>query len=213
MIAPAVSDIQARQSLDPSWRAVIDEALVIRDAQDVPFWDALISLCSTREIPPALRREALYHNASGGRAWDLVPSDDLGDLLRRRANRLAVGEVLALSSEVQCEDAGRMQIPMLDFRWEPTPENQHIIEAMLGDLGVPGLLADSGNSFHFFGAELLGIQETVRFLGLALLCGPMVDRRWIAHQLIEGSCALRISSRDPRGRPESEPTVVGVVRP
>lgn len=33
----------------------------------------------------------------------------------------------------------------------------------------------------------------MEFLGRALLFTPVVDGRWVAHQMIEGQCALRVS--------------------
>jgi hypothetical protein len=51
------------------------------------------------------------------------------------------------------------------------------------------------------GWDLLPDESLVRFLGKVLLFAPIVDRAWVAHQLIEGACALRISSRAGYGGP------------
>jgi hypothetical protein len=37
-------------------------------------------------------------------------------------------------------------------------------------------------------------RELAKFFGKAILLGPLVDRNYVAHQLINGSAALRIVS-------------------
>jgi hypothetical protein len=83
---------------------------------------------------------------------------------------------------------------MLDFRIRPSIENEQLAIDILHRLKRGGTLLNSGNSYHFYGNRLLrGDQELVKFLGRASLFSPFVDQRWIAHQLIEGACALRVS--------------------
>ncbi len=71
-----------------------------------------------------------------------------------------------------------------------------------------GFLLQSGESYHFYGKGLLDDRALVRFLGQALLLAPVIDRAWIAHQLIEGASALRISKK-PSG--SGEPVVVRAI--
>jgi hypothetical protein len=83
---------------------------------------------------------------------------------------------------------------MLDFRIRPSDENEELAIKVLARLGTPGTLVNSGNSYHFYGDRLLrGGAALSRFLGGASLFSPFVDQRWVAHQLIEGACALRVS--------------------
>ena len=75
-------------------------------------------------------------------------------------------------------------------------------------LKQPGALLSSGKSYHFYGANLLTDEDLRIFLGRALLFAPITDKTWIAHQLIEGSCALRISSRKDYGGP---PKIIAII--
>jgi hypothetical protein len=61
-------------------------------------------------------------------------------------------------------------------------------------LGLRGLLFESGRSFHFYGADPVTLPDLVSILGRAQLLSPIVDSRWVSHQLIDGRCALRIST-------------------
>jgi hypothetical protein len=72
-----------------------------------------------------------------------------------------------------------------------------------------GFLVETDKSYHFYGTKLLEEKELVEFLGRALLFAPIVDRAWISHQLIELCCALRISSRQPDGKPLAVIRLVG----
>lgn len=56
--------------------------------------------------------------------------------------------------------------------------------------------------------KILTQPEFEKFLGTALLLAPIVDRAYIAHQLIEGRCALRLT---PGGGKSQVPTVVAVL--
>jgi len=71
--------------------------------------------------------------------------------------------------------------------------------AKLIDVGK-GFIVETDRSYHFYGAELLTGQEWSQFLGRALQFSPIVDRAWIAHQLIDLSCNLRIAPRLPDGK-------------
>ena len=85
---------------------------------------------------------------------------------------------------------------MLDFHLPSGSENQATAVASLNAVRAGrGLLVESGKSYHFLGIDTVSSEELWAFLARALLLGPLVDRAWIAHQLLEGRCALRVSSR------------------
>lgn len=58
-----------------------------------------------------------------------------------------------------------------------------------------GAIINSGNSYHFIGCDLVNEAELVDFLAKGLLYGPITDTRWIAHQIIERSCTLRVGKK------------------
>jgi hypothetical protein len=98
---------------------------------------------------------------------------------------------------------------MLDFRIRPSVENEQLAVDILTRMSTSGTLFNSGNSYHFYGDKLIDEKQLLEFLGKAALFAPFVDQRWIAHQMIEGACALRIS----RGKKFTHgPTYVRTVR-
>jgi hypothetical protein len=119
------------------------------------------------------------------------------------------GASLTFLSEVVCRDGSLRHLPMADFHMFKSAPNQRVVEVVAQRLFPRGgVLLESGESYHGYGAELLSEAEFRRFLGKALLCAPIVDRAYLAHQLIEGRCALRLT---PGGGKSSVPTVVAVL--
>jgi hypothetical protein len=56
-----------------------------------------------------------------------------------------------------------------------------------------GLIVDSGHSYHLVGSHPVTPDGLIDFLARASLFGSIVDRAYIAHQILERRCALRIS--------------------
>ncbi len=69
-------------------------------------------------------------------------------------------------------------------------------------LGLSGFVLLSAKSYHFYGGELMEEVDLCRFLGKAFLFTPIVDRAWIAHQLMASACAPRVSQRPQYGAPK-----------
>jgi len=73
--------------------------------------------------------------------------------------------------------------------------NSEILVQLLRALGNgEGFLLRSGRSYHYYGATLLTEIEWRVFLGKCLLMSGYSDDRYIGHQLVDGYCALRLSS-------------------
>ena len=171
----------------------IEKGLHIRNELSLPFWDAVLISCLAQgpEVFPLLT-QASFHNspprrcASIGRAnWQ--------DMLSSFCRGVLPGGIVALNSRVCVSTQETKHIPMLDFHCPSSESNQELATAIAKMLDPHGgFLLSSGNSYHFYGKSLIGENELNRFLGRALLLAPIIDRAWIGHQLIEGSCALRI---------------------
>lgn len=89
-------------------------------------------------------------------------------------------------------------LPLLDFHIPISEQNQHICEQLLRELKLSGYLLNSGKSYHFIGNTLLSEVQLIEKLYYALLLSPMIDRAWIAHQLIQKYCCLRVSKKYDR---------------
>ena len=180
--------------------AAVERAKLRKESTHQPFWDALYD-----ELPSLADRDVheVFHLAQFHQPMSEVAtrwpfrfsSGDIAQALKERGQDSRSKEIVALSSRVRCTDGRDLHIPMLDFRVPVAPHFQSVIEHQLGTMRVNGWLFSSGRSYHFIGATLLeGFGGLTQFLGRALLFAPIVDGRWIAHQLIEGACALRVSA-------------------
>jgi hypothetical protein len=186
--------VQDDVSISPTEQARISRALVIREQLKLPFWDSLLLDLSNHpgDAPNVLRR-AVRHNPQDLNSFVLHRSDVTEATLRRTIAALPGGSTLAMSSRVATTKGEVRHLPMVDFHCAACAANDHLVRAVLKELGLPGYVAKSGRSYHFYGCTLVDEAFMMNFLARALLFGPIIDRAWIAHQLIERACGLRIS--------------------
>ncbi len=205
--------IQSRLNLTDPERAVFDRALRLRQSTGLSFWDSV--LLELPRVPEAFRLldVVMMHVSLRGQEFTLSRAEiNAGGLERVCAEFQAEAETsLTLLSEVVCRDGSLGHLPMIDFHASKSAANQHIAEAVARRLFPNGsILMDSGESYHAYGTQLISQQDFQCFLGTAMLFVPIVDRAYVAHQLIEGRCALRIT---PGGGKSQVPTVVAVLPP
>ncbi len=194
---------------DAAVKIINDEALDLREKFNIPFWMAIASVAQSYNatLPSELLRAAAFHQSMASVDVDLerVAAQSMtSEYLRERSRGIHPTRILTFSSQVRLKDQSIAHFPMLDFRIAPSRANLSTVITMLGELGHDGVILNSGQSYHFYGITLLSVDELREFLGKALLFTPIVDYRWIGHQLIEGACALRLSSGTKR---QSIPTV------
>jgi hypothetical protein len=198
-------------------KQLVATALERRRSSHAPFWNEVLTLLHERasqlddQSPDegndaderAMRAEVLdlagYHlNLSTAATHHYFRGDAAGtrDALAAASSGLQPGRILALRS--LCAGSGTAKarhLQMLDFRLPVEPAGQRLVEAAVEAMGLHGWLLSSGRSYHFLGDRTLtSLQALMDFLGRALLFAPIVDGRWVAHQMIEGQCALRVSS-------------------
>lgn len=197
----AASRMQARLA-DPSGAdELITRSVELFSKMRIPFWDAV--LLSLANEPPGVRRDVLkaaqfHQSVDQQESVQTVQVSNLTESsIKRQALDTPVGQLLALQSLVDLCDGESAHVPMLDFRVEPTDANLTLIEEVMGTLGMCGWICESGRSFHFYGDTLISSDGLSSFLGRSLLFMPLVDPRWVAHQLMEGQCSLRISRGGP----------------
>jgi hypothetical protein len=164
-------------------------------------------------MPDAIRLldAALMHVSFRGHEISMAWAEAISGGLERACAEFptTLGASLALLSEVVCRDGSLRHLPMVDFHAFKSARNQRIVEAVSERLFPQGaILLDSGESYHAYGNRLMSKCEFREFLGKAMLCVPIVDRAYLAHQLIEGRCALRLTSG---GGKSHVPTVVAAV--
>lgn len=191
----------------PELAPIVAEALDLRKEYRVPFWEAVL-LIARRDNGKALDLvldAAIHHQPmnSAAEAINMATEDQFARNLRQLTIEVDERRIVTLSSRVttkSSESAAHLQ--MLDFRIRPNEENERLAAEILMRVGVEGILLNSGNSYHFYGNRLMRSDtELATFLGRVSLFAPFVDQRWIAHQMIEGACALRISRGKSFARP------------
>jgi hypothetical protein len=175
------------------------------DAEGIPFWDALFILGERDSdgVPASIIESALFHQPLSDAEMVEIPVDDNLDAAISNVLSREKTAIVAIVSEVRMIDGSTRHIPMLDFTTKShKPGAFRTVTRVSEELGLPGLLVSSGRSFHFYGQRALTQSELTRFLASALLFTPIVDSRWIAHQLLAGVCALRLSTGDKGFSPE-----------
>ncbi|WP_437945288.1 primase 1D-like protein [Sorangium sp. So ce296] len=159
--------------------------------------------------PIVLLDELLRHDARPKRELVHVKTRDLSVAqLNAMVRRLPEGAALGLCSVSQLRNKARtMHIPMMDFRVPPSEAGLTILREALYRMGFRrGALLDSGRSYHFYGFDLMNRDQWWEFMARSLLVAPLVDVRYIAHRLLEGTGILRLTSTPLKPR---TPVVVG----
>lgn len=126
--------------------------------------------------------------------------DNIREDLNIVISNLKKGEEVAVHSKVFT--AGEVRyLPKVDFAFKNLDNNaEAICKKISKQLNAPLYLFNSGNSYHGYIINLLGINEWHKFLGSLLLLNPrnkpfeIVDSRWVGHSLENGFSALRISN-------------------
>lgn len=187
--------------------SAVQDAIELKRRYGHSFWDAYLTTLQWEDSSRSeeVFRAALLHDKASSRLCRLKA--DEASLLRQMDLQRGPGQMLALSSLVELRGREMRHIPMLDFRCEASDQSLPLVSSAVRALtgSGQGLLLASGKSYHYYGCGLLTSQELIQFLARASLLGPIIDRRWIAHQILEGACALRI------GRGHDYPCVPFVV--
>ena len=204
----APQSLQERLPMTDSVQTLVDVAMDRRTRSEVPFWQAMMLTILDRGIvPDEVLDAALYHQGSG-------VSEDLsrGDLERGELEVHACGRdrTVALDSlldlEVECG-----HLALMDFRVSPSKKNTILVNAVCRRLMPEGFVSlISTRSYHACGVALQRPNERIDFLGRSLLFSPIVDDRYVAHQLMQPSSSLRISAPSID---ESTPRVVTIWYP
>jgi hypothetical protein len=166
---------------------------------DVPLWDIAWSLADTPDIFEQLVTQSLGHDLNGqpSQIFCFATAPSGVQHIREKIQGLRSNVVLAICSKCRLADGSVAHIPMMDFRCKSSPENQKKVESSLRGVGQKaGYILESGRSYHYYGIDLMDEKSWIQFMGKCLLLSPLVDSRYIAHRLIEGTCALRISTSE-----------------
>lgn len=211
----AAPRVQRRVAGAEASELLIEQARVIRSAEGIPFWHALFIAGELKPegVPADILRSAMYHqDPTRHETIEMVTSGETPSELAELACRVpAQGrDSIALQSWVTLANGEDRYLPMLDFTSKATrPGSTATVRAAAEVLDTAGILCSSARSFHFYGHNLVTREEQLDFWARALLLTPIVDERWIAHQIRGQVGALRFSANE-RG---VVPKVIGKVAP
>jgi len=199
-----------RSDLLPLDRDLIRTAWRQCSESGLPLWDTVMLLLSRADqIYDTILNQAMVHRGISTTQFSVM-SDAFAPKIRELSESKPPEQMLAMCSKVQLKKGTTEHIPMMDFRCPVSPHSLQLVStiAKLFDVGK-GFIVETDRSYHFYGSELLTEQEWLKFLGRALQFSPIVDRAWIAHQLIDLCCNLRIAPRRPDGKELRVVAVVG----
>lgn len=177
-----------------SAREDFDQSRSLSHEVGIPFWHSVFRLGSQAEdgVPREILDAAMYRQSTEHYAYI-----NCGESFFARATEVieaAPTDAYVVASSSVETSKGTMHLPMLDFsvkeRWVGALKTA---EGSIRALGLPGTLLASGRSFHFIADELTTWENYSAFLQRALLLTPIVDERWVAHQLLAGRATLRVS--------------------
>lgn len=186
------------RTLSPGLPGLVAQALEIRRSTSVSFMDAInIAIVRGYSIDSEIVRQIMFQNDEGAIQWHTVT----GDWRERVSKETAgAGKMHVLSSPVRLRDGSIRHLEMMDFHVPASRSVQPNVEMICQEFGGPGWLLESGRSYHYYGTKLRHLDGMTKFLGRALLFAPITDRAWIAHQLVDGACCLRIAEHSSKVR-------------
>ena len=204
--------VQDRVPLTNRELTLVQNAVDWRAATHTPFWDSLLLQAETEPVPPVNLLDAVrFHNPQSQTAFSIPIDEHLAVRLRGACGPLPEDEAVVVSSAMRFRGGSTYHIPMLDFHCVASESTERLVRQVAIRIWPQGgYLVASGKSYHFYGNGLLTDCELVTFLATSLLYGPVVDRAWVAHQLLERACGLRISHRATYPFP---PFLVGRIDP
>lgn len=169
-------------------------ALKLRDRSNVPFWDSLLlSFYNSEQYSLRILESVLRSHAKRKKVFisrDQVLSGELYDFSDSDKN-------YAINSEFLTSEGKKKHLLLLDFHIPESNENAVIVSEVLNILGADGgYLLNSGRSYHFIGTGIMSSHSMLSFLGKCLFFTPIIDKTWIAHQIVDRSCSLRITKKN-----------------
>ncbi len=164
-----------------------NKAMEIRDKYHLPFWDSImLSSFYEERYSKNFFKYATHHNTKD--KFLIINRDKIDEFIY---NNSLIN--IAFNSKIILSNMETKHIPLFDFHIPVNNTNLNIIKTVLKELNIKsGYIVNSGESYHFIGNYYIDYNEYKTILYKALFFSPIIDKNWIAHQLIEESSSLRI---------------------
>ncbi len=183
--------IQERIDITSELNDTFMKALQLREEYNLPFWDGFnLNLFNKNLKNFSFLKEIQFHNKPRKKIF--IYREDFNSISTKYFSTYT-----GISSRILIKNNIR-HIPMLDFHIPVSNYSQKLCENIICELNLSGYLLESGKSYHFIGNNIISHAKLKSVLHRALLFTPVIDRAWIAHQLIQNYCCLRISHKYDR---------------
>lgn len=192
---------RSSESSDPA-AAITARAREEHRRRGFGFWEFALgeATCADPRTRAELIEGALRHHGTPENHIGMTLAEFDTALREARFERLDPRTLVSLTSRVLIDGdpAEGWHLPMIDFGVPVSPQGQAACLDALHGIAATGLLFSSGKSYHFYASQLLTEREFWRFLARAQLLSPIVDARWVSHQILDGRASLRISTDEER---------------
>ena len=189
--------IQERAFLTIEEQHLVERAVKARKTTRLSFLEILLEMSAEAQhaVDGILDAVGYHQKHSKSRTWLSREEVLKGGLLRVCANAQSTAP-LAFLSRVKTGSSSFSHIPLLDLHVEKSNQSLNMVLSIARRLlGEGYVVLETTRSYHVVGVQLLTEKQAMMFLSKAILFSPITDHAYIAHQLIEGESALRITGR------------------
>jgi hypothetical protein len=196
--APGLED-RLQSKMNPSLTSLFDDATRLRIGNnEMPYWESILLSAKNSSDIKVIMKEAIRHEATPKNHRVSVSNKAISfDQLLLNQLSLPKHHALSICSLVKKKNSDeRFHLPIMDMRCKPTAANLEKCKYAFNHLGFPGIILNSGKSYHYYGLKILSQEEWVSFMGKCLLLTPLSDVRYVGHRLMEGLGDLRITEKN-----------------
>jgi hypothetical protein len=191
--------MQERIAVTDAERELIEQANRMRKGTGIPFWEAIFATCAVEEqCTDPILEATFFHNGQG--ISEHISRRQIEDGVIESTAR-NTQRTVALGSKLAGAKGALGHMSFLDLHCEVSAGNHVVVHRVCRHVMPQGFLVlDSGGSYHACGVTLVSDDQRIQMLAKALLVSPIVDARYVAHQLLQDSSSLRISRGGSAGK-------------
>ncbi len=165
----------------------LNSALLLRKKYHFPFWDSLmLTFFGNKNASSKFLKLSQRHNKN-----EIFFSSDISHiefLTNSTSDSISVCSKIKKNSDIY-------HLPFIDFHIPPSQDNLKVVNEVIKILSLSGFILASGESYHFVCKHHYDEQFLLDFLAKLLFFAPIIDKSWVAHQILERACSLRVSKK------------------
>lgn len=198
---PTPKGIEERIQFGPIEKEQFKNAIQIKAAAKISFWESLmLSFFNREHFSEDIIHQMLNHHTRRDK-FSVGREEVLDGHLEQYRD---LNDNIAINSKVQMNDGKVRHLVLLDFHIPETPLNQKVVESVLNSFNLSnGYLLKSGKSYHYISNFVVSKIRLNQILNRSLFYSPIIDKYWVAHQLMDKSCSIRITRKK-----DSFPTLI-----